>query len=247
MENLCDEGCEHLGCNCLIVCNICNKTYPCKGCHDRIENHMVRSKDISRMLCRQCGLIQTKSNECIKCHIKISKYFCKKCTVWSDKDDIFHCVKCDSCKMGSTDCFVHCDKCGVCIEKKATHNHMFGTLKNNCPICAESMIDQKRQVILMRCGHIIHEECYKATLENSVHCPICFKFIGDDEEIRNQIRYILTQTSTEQSREGQMNGNISCFECGTINYKERYGLFNACEGCGSYNTKIKEGETRYRS
>ena len=61
--------------NCDIICNICNKVFPCKKCHDedtkqeaREEDiHELTEKEIIEIKCRKCGSIQSPCTNCKNC------------------------------------------------------------------------------------------------------------------------------------------------------------------------------------
>lgn len=192
------------------------------------------------MMCVLCGTTQPKSQYCMKCSSNISNYFCAFCGLWSDNVNIFHCKKCSSCKVGKSEDYEHCDKCEACIEKsRKNHNHVSGGIKNNCPICAEYMFNSNKQAILLRCGHALHEECYFANIENSIHCPICFKLVGDDSDIREMINIIIKENKGERIKAKDQKCEVSCFECGNSELADVFELFNECACCGSFNTKLK--------
>eukprot|EP00866_Antonospora_locustae_P002308 jgi/Antlo1/2308/185 len=235
-----ENGCPHYRRSCLVICNRCNRTYPCHICHNNMESHHLNRLDITRVLCLHCGSIQGKTAMCMMCKHSLSEYFCEVCCIWACRANIFHCKKCGLCRHGSPELFEHCDRCEACIEKTdVCHNHVSGGMKNNCPICAESMFDSNKQTVLLRCGHSLHEECYFENIKSSIHCPLCFRLVGDDKEIRNQIKVMMAENVYEISVEGGAESQISCFECGSICTTAQPSLFNACERCGSYNTKIK--------
>lgn len=233
-------GCIHYKRNCLVLCNKCNRSYPCRICHDKIEAHSLIRFEITRMMCLFCGSTQKKSNKCVGCKHLMAEYFCIHCSLWTESRNIFHCKKCGICRSGDIGSFEHCDKCEACIEiGTSIHKHASGGMKNNCPICAEYMLDSTKQAVLLRCGHTMHQECYKANLINSIHCPLCFKLVGDDKEIRRMIRMMAESNKHEKPQIDILGGYVSCFECGGNEYTTNYSLFNECEKCGSYNTKMR--------
>lgn len=231
--------CEHPSPSLLLVCPTCNRIYPCKNCHDKTETHLLIQKKIQKILCVSCGCIQPKTQTCIQCKNKLSNYFCLKCTVWCDSSTIYHCNKCNVCRVGPKEKYKHCDGCKACIEVDAKeHIHIPDSIMSNCPICADFMFDSGKQAILLKCGHAIHEECYLINLKNSMNCAICFKIVGDDGEIRKVVKEILECNKFEGVKNEEKEKDISCFECGkSCKVKEKM-MFNECVWCGSYNTRL---------
>ncbi|KCZ79792.1 hypothetical protein H312_02819 [Anncaliia algerae PRA339] len=230
-------GCQHYKRNCLVVCNTCTRTYPCVQCHDKNESHKLIGKNITDILCLVCGVTQKKSNKCINCNSLIAEYYCDICSFWSENLDAFHCDSCGVCRKGNRNDFIHCDKCSVCIENRE-HKHISSGVKNNCPICAEYLLYSNRTVILLRCGHSLHKECHDTNLTNSIHCPICFKLVGDDKKIRDKIEMMINANINENHKLEIQFCQIKCFECGEVCSKKIFMLFNQCNNCGSYNTKL---------
>lgn len=236
-------GCTHYQRKCLIICNKCSRAYPCHACHDNIEDHHLSRFEVTKIVCILCGSTQSKANVCIKCGCAFANYFCEPCSIWSDGCNIFHCSKCSLCRVGTPEMLEHCEKCESCIERGTRpHNHVSGGARNNCPICAEHMFDTPKQVVLLRCGHSLHEECYAENIKSSIHCPICFKLVGDDTAMRSQIKAMVEGNRSEGPPQDGKGFYVSCFECGDVGFAKMPCLLNACFGCGSYNTKIKNDQ-----
>lgn len=230
-------GCSHYKRNCLLVCNTCSRTYPCTHCHDKTETHKLIGRNVTDMICLVCGVTQKKSNKCINCMTVMGDYFCDPCSFWSYDIKVFHCNSCGVCRLGDINEFMHCEKCSICIERK-DHKHVSSGVKNNCPICAEYLLYSSKEVILLRCGHYIHKECHDSNLTSSIHCPICFKLVGDDSTIRSKIEMMINANKQENYRIELQACQIKCFECGEICEKDVFMLFNQCNNCKSFNTKL---------
>ena len=72
----------------------CQKTYRCRFCHDRAEDHLLQREDVWEVVCSACGLRQPVSGECAnkECGIRFGKYFCFECKLFDDEDkEQFHC------------------------------------------------------------------------------------------------------------------------------------------------------------
>lgn len=169
-----NTNCNHYkDVKCSLVAPCCNKIYSCYRCHDENEDHVVYStyKNIS---CNVCGHIQKKSNKCEMCEIKFAKYMCSKCQIWSNKD-MYHCNKCGCCKEGKKQDYFHCDKCGCCMNKRLiNHVCIENITDDNCVICLESLKKNFTNLKKLRCGHILHLNCYSKLLKCGItKCPTC--------------------------------------------------------------------------
>ena len=105
-------GCAHYKRNVKIQCFECHRWYPCRHCHDTIENHPLNRKLTQSMLCIVCGTPQHACQDCKHCGTCAAAYYCDICKLWDDDatKDIYHCDDCGICRRGKglgTD-FVHC-------------------------------------------------------------------------------------------------------------------------------------------
>ncbi|KAG5096517.1 hypothetical protein JHK82_046371 [Glycine max] len=83
---------------------------------------------------------------------------------------------------------------GSCYAVGLHDNHLCveNSMRHHCPICYEYLFDSLKDVIVMKCGHTMHHECYLEMIKNDKYCcPICSKSVIDmsktwkriDEEI----------------------------------------------------------------
>ena len=105
-------GCLHYKRNVKIQCFECHRWYPCRHCHDNVENHSLNRKMTKNMLCVVCGTPQPARQDCKQCGTCAAAYYCNICKLWDDDatKDIYHCDDCGICRRGKglgTD-FVHC-------------------------------------------------------------------------------------------------------------------------------------------
>lgn len=71
-------GCEHYRRGVKIQCSSCARWYPCRFCHDEIEDHVLVRKDTKNMLCMHCGKAQPAQQSCRYCGKWTARYYCDK-------------------------------------------------------------------------------------------------------------------------------------------------------------------------
>lgn len=237
-------GCEHYMRNCKMECPICRKWFTCRFCHDKVMvDHQLPRDKINHILCMKCFTPQIPSEDCIQCGITFAKHYCSICKLYdNDPDkDIYHCDKCGICRLGlgiNKDYF-HCDHCNACISIKLKDSHICieNNIKSNCPICDEYLFTTNSPVILMKCGHPIHKQCFQDHQRHSYKCPTCKKTVLDME-----IKFRMLDRQIEQSiMPSECNSwkcIVKCCDCdGMSNVKYNY-LGHKCNHCQSYNTMI---------
>lgn len=101
-EIVTELGCSHYKRNVKVQCAACEKWYPCRLCHDEVEEHVLPRKLTKHMLCMLCSHPQKASDTCIKCNESAASYYCSICKLWSDDVDkhIYHCDECGICRVG---------------------------------------------------------------------------------------------------------------------------------------------------
>jgi len=241
-ENYCDfekdDECPHKTINCKIISPCCGKVFTCNRCHDKYyddkkNSHTIDKSKITRVVCMNCGEYQDISNCCTKCKITFAKYYCDKCKVFDSSSDNHHCDKCNLCIIGTRNDFIHCDTCKCCMEKSHFYIHkcLPDVLEGMCSVCMD-LLKNGEKLLLVICGHALHEECYNNLMKSSYKCPKCSKTIKDmkynfsllDNDIKNQpmpeIKII----------------RIKCNDCDKISDANYHYLGTKCKYCGSYNT-----------
>lgn len=95
-------GCQHYKRNVKLQCFTCKRWYPCRFCHDAVENHSLDRKKTENMLCMLCGSPQPAAERCRKCDKLASWYYCSICKLWDDDNEksIYHCDDCGICRIG---------------------------------------------------------------------------------------------------------------------------------------------------
>eukprot|EP01126_Amoeba_proteus_P064657 TRINITY_DN9077_c0_g2_i13.p1 TRINITY_DN9077_c0_g2~~TRINITY_DN9077_c0_g2_i13.p1 ORF type:complete len:237 (-),score=13.50 TRINITY_DN9077_c0_g2_i13:332-1042(-) len=128
------------------------------------------------MACFFCGTHQPVAQTCIHCSKQMARYFCGICKFFDDTEgkQIFHCDKCNICRVGDSSKYIHCDQCGMCLLPHDTHRK--GSYEGTCPICGEDIFNSiSRIVIPGPCSHALHHKCLSKYLNHSFRCPLCLK------------------------------------------------------------------------
>lgn len=233
--------CDHYNRGCDIYCDLCNKYYPCRICHDSYEDHKIDRFKINKVRCRNCNYIQSPSQNCLYCHSIFGFYFCKTCNLWEcNNKKIFHCDKCGICRIGRKQDYIHCDKCNMCIavtHYNNNHKCVENSTKTNCPICNEYMFDSvDKPINILKCGHSIHEECFKNMLKKKQYkCPLCKKSIINMKEhwlAKDQL------ANLEMIPFSYMNKRqiIFCNDCEQKSDIKFSFDYKKCRNCNGYNT-----------
>eukprot|EP01053_Blabericola_migrator_P009131 Blabericola_migrator_1__9130@NODE_4882_length_946_cov_178_401593_g3055_i0_p1_GENE_NODE_4882_length_946_cov_178_401593_g3055_i0NODE_4882_length_946_cov_178_401593_g3055_i0_p1_ORF_typecomplete_len263_score48_25zfCHY/PF05495_12/2_8e19zfCHY/PF05495_12/1_8e04zfRING_UBOX/PF13445_6/1e04zfRING_UBOX/PF13445_6/1_3e04zfRING_UBOX/PF13445_6/1_6e08zfRING_UBOX/PF13445_6/2_2e03zfRING_2/PF13639_6/1_8e04zfRING_2/PF13639_6/1_8e04zfRING_2/PF13639_6/1_8e04zfRING_2/PF13639_6/1_8e08zfC3HC4/PF00097_25/4_7e03zfC3HC4/PF0 len=195
-------GCKHYSRRCKLVCPQCDLVFPCRFCHDEVFDvitvtrdsnlityedktypaHKIDRQAVKELVCTDCDTKQPVSPTCTECNVIFGAYHCLVCNFFDDdlSKGIWHCDKCNLCRVGGQDKYYHCDNCDGCypLALKDKHKCLFGAMHQNCPICLEAMFDSiKSVVVLEKCGHTIHQECFvkhrRSAYDNWDKCPLC--------------------------------------------------------------------------
>jgi hypothetical protein len=231
IKNICKK--EHMNNNFKIKCLKCNKIYNCSKCHNESEDHKIEKK--YNILCNYCNNEQKYSKYCNQCeNILETKYVCNLCFIYDNNNTYkYHCNKCNICHQEEKQRLKHCKKCNICYLKNNIHNCI--EKNSNCAICLDELINNT--IINLKCGHIIHQNCYDELIKTTYKCPLCYKSITDmtekfkkmDNLIENDIHIYNT------------NRNIYCYDC---EKKSKTNVSNIvgtkCLKCNSYNTRIEK-------
>lgn len=236
-------GCPHYQRNCKIECPTCLKWFPCRFCHDQqVADHKLQRSEVRHVLCMRCNTPQfPESAYCVNCEEELANYFCAKCVLYDNDPakDIYHCDKCGICRLGlgiDKDYF-HCDVCNICllIDLKEHHKCVTNTTHCNCPICNEYLFTSVSKVVFMKCGHLIHQNCYDEMINHSYKCPVCKKTVVNAEI---QFR-ILDQEIRQLPLPAPYNlwrCIISCNDCKGKSNCSYHVMGLKCKYCKSYNT-----------
>jgi len=223
-----DLGCPHYPHNCQIEAPCCLEFYWCRVCHNEQAYERCKCKvedmdrySVKRLKCMRCNMIQSADNvECEQCKTKFGEFYtCTICHLYSNdpKKLIFHCDECKICRIGKRENFVHC---------------------LTCPVCLENIFNSREQVMLLNCGHPIHQMCYRESLKNHLYtCPLCQKYMIEVTDEDNQMidQEIANTPMPEEFRDKKVH--ILCNQCCQKSETNFHILGLKCSHCGSYNTK----------
>ena len=234
-------GCNHYRRNVKLQCFTCDKWYPCRLCHDEAENHTLPRRETRFMLCMLCKTPQSASQTCSACGEPAAHYYCPICKLWQNdpRKSIYHCDDCGICRLGKGlgKDFFHCKTCAACmsIEAQATHRCIEHSTKCDCPICGEFLFTSNLPVAFMKCGHSIHNSCFKDLCDTTYKCPICSKSIANMEsQFRRLDRSIEEQPMPVEYRDKR--AYIFCNDCLNRCVSPYHWLGTKCIFCDSYNT-----------
>ena len=241
-EEIPQMGCKHYVRNVKPQCNICQRFYPCRLCHDEaVKDHALPRHSTRNMLCMHCLTPQPVAQWCKQCGECAGTYYCTVCKLWNSDSEksIYHCDDCGICRLGQGlgKDFYHCSVCAVCISINVaqTHRCIEQSTKCDCPICGEYMFTSPDTVVFMRCGHSIHENCFREWCKTAYKCPICSKSVVNMEsQFRRLDRHIDTQPMPEEYRDTK--AIIHCNDCFHKSVVPFHWLGLRCEHCEGYNT-----------
>lgn len=249
---LCPGLCPHYSPhNFEIVAECCGKRYPCRLCHDLVEDDFVTKKDaahsldrftIQRVACKECHTVQTFSTEdgfngsCKECGIKFVDYVCDVCKTLLVADDYpnhipAHCDQCGICRLYPIDIpMKHCRGCKVCII--AEHDCKGIEMRGGCPVCMIDMPSSKGVCSKMDCGHFAHTMCIEALIENrNFLCPLCRKQIIEVTIPSESIEVMPPEFANTSSE-------ILCQDCSSRTTVPFHFSVHFCGECGSWNTVV---------
>ena len=246
-------GCEHYKRKCTIIAPCCNEEFACRLCHYKVKYdnerdpkkaHQIDRKLITTIICQNCKEKQPVQNKCRKCNITFAAYFCNICNLFDDDGEskqIFHCDKCNICRVGGRENFFHCDKCNMCISNqvKNTHKCVDNSMHQNCPVCQEYLFDSRQSPYIMECGHTIHLDCFNSLLKsNHWKCPVCSMSLIEMTSVYDNLRNEISLTPMPDEYKDKMV-KILCNDCHneTDTPFHVVGLECKYSNCRSFNTK----------
>lgn len=240
-------SCNHYTNRCNVICNKCPDTHNVFGCYKCHNIHIAQnSKDVHELInneikhivCIKCDVKQNFRKRCKNCNTLFGKYICTKCKIIDNRIDInyFHCNKCMCCFVGDRKEYKHCNNCSKCVLKTTFNRHICDS--NNiledmkCSICYDSI--KSHTSYIMKCGHILHHDCYTFLIKDNYKCPICRKTIKDTIEQFRQMEIDINLTPLPI--ELQKTIDIRCNDCSLISNTNYHYIGNKCIHCSSFNT-----------
>mmetsp|Transcript_5675 Transcript_5675/g.8767 ORF Transcript_5675/g.8767 Transcript_5675/m.8767 type:complete len:390 (+) Transcript_5675:234-1403(+) len=250
-ENRTILGCSHYQRSCKIYAACCCRFFPCHWCHDdqTSDGHVMNRRDSRQVLCMRCGTAQASSNSCVSdaCSSapSFSSYYCSACCLYENNaaKHIYHCEKCGICRVGrglDIDYF-HCDKCSACISvEHKNHKCVENNTKSNCPICFDYMFTSRNPVVITKCGHAMHEACFKLYTGSHMYtCPVCFKSLGDLQQLFSDLDSRL-ENEPRPTGYDNIRNRVTCNDCERRSITRYHPRYHKCSLCGSYNTTVLE-------
>ena len=248
-------GCKHYQRGCKFVSPCCGDIFWCRHCHneEKYDNvldpkiaHKLERKDIQEIICGNCDKKQPVSNQCIECSLIFGKYFCEVCRLYDNEDKgQFHCDGCGICRQGGKENFFHCDKCVACLPLsiKDSHKCLDESLKVNCPVCLEYLMESTEPASILNCGHPIHSSCQKELIKSGItKCPTCNTSMFDMESQWNQIDQLIAETTMPEEYQ-DWHVKILCSDCHQESMTNFHIIGMKCQSCGGYNTRRIGNET----
>lgn len=109
-------------------------------------------------------------------------------------------------------------------------NKVVDPKKSTCSICLGKMTKGTK----LRCGHIVHTDCYAEWIDSNHKCPECNKIEDDVQAYRESrdIEYTKKRYDTTTAE----HTIVFCIECGSKSRQLKDKLRNQCCECESYNT-----------
>ncbi|CAH8391101.1 unnamed protein product [Eruca vesicaria subsp. sativa] len=235
-------GCKHYKRSCKLLASCCNKLFTCIRCHDEEVDHSVDRKQVTKMMCMKCTIIQPIGASCsnITCNSSMGKYYCKICKLFDDEREIYHCPYCNLCRVGKglgIDYF-HCMKCNACMSRTIVeHICREKCLEDNCPICHEYIFTSNSPVKALPCGHVMHSACFQEYTCSHYTCPVCSKSLGDMQVYFRMLDALLAEQKMPDEYLNQTQV-ILCNDCGRKGNVPYHWLYHKCSCCASYNTRL---------
>ena len=245
-DNLIKHECTHYKNNVEIFAECCNKYYNCNKCHNELSGNLCKNILLSvktkKMMCKKCKTENTPSNECKNCKIQFGKSCCLKCNIWcSNSGSIFHCDKCKCCRMGNKDDFFHCDTCNLCLSVNCIDFHKCSSVDRNldCPICLVKIFNENKEIIILKCNHLLHSECFENLIKNSSgkipQCTLCKKSaVSFLKYVDKYDKHVNDYPMPPYYN--NWKSNILCNDCCVKSDVKYHKDYQKCLGCRSYNT-----------
>ncbi|EON62759.1 hypothetical protein W97_01984 [Coniosporium apollinis CBS 100218] len=233
-------GCEHYKRNVKVQCFDCRRWYPCRHCHDEVEDHRLNRRKTLNMLCMLCATPQPAAECCGNCGQQAAWYYCGICKLWDDDGSkrIYHCEECKYFP-GALPALIctYLRKCNVCISIAfaSTHRCIERATDCDCPICGDYLFTSSTSVVSIKCGHYMHRACYLRYMESDYKCPICKKSAVNMElQWRKLEDAIATQPMPPQFRDTRVV--VHCNDCSGRSSVAYHWVGNKCGWCDSFNT-----------
>lgn len=246
--------CDHYKRECMLVCPTCKLSYDCRFCHDKDwefaheNDHTLPRFEVKEIICRKCFLQQEVSNRCKKCSVQFGEYFCNKCNLWASNEvPKYHCDGCGFCHQGKREDFYHCEKCNGCFSVRGKEEHKLHCRENlfdtDCPICFQNLKTSTKASMVIRCGHMIHQDCLHEYAKRKPTCPVCRKLIiaPDSHQVKTHTAMVDALIAANPiPEEEKTKVTIACNECNkTFSEMDFHPMGIKCPDCNCYNNSLQ--------
>ena len=251
-------GCPHYARACKLRHPVSGRLYTCRLCCEQQRELPNKDPDepldryaVTEVMCMRCNALQPAEDRCInpECESRgktpFAKYFCRICHLYDDGSrPIFHCPYCNICRLGlglGID-FRHCMRCNACValnDNGQPHFCLPQKLQGQCPICHESLFQSTEPLRGLRCGHVMHLQCftdYRRAGRDRYQCPLCLRSM---EDMSDYFRLLDTARRMQPMPQAYLNtlSNIYCQDCSETGRTPYHFVGLKCPKCGSYNTR----------
>ena len=240
------KKCTHYENNIQVYAKCCNKYYDCHLCHNEENNHKFNRYSLNKIKCTDCSTENNLGNTCIECKVTFAKNHCNVCNIWCSKlNNMYHCNDCGICRMGKKEDFFHCNKCNMCLSVNCKDSHNCGNISmdEDCPICLDKIFNSGKDIILLKCSHLIHDLCLKAHIKSCdqndkiAGCTLCKKSVVKFSSYESKFdKYIQNYPMPDHYK--NWTTDILCNDCCVKSNVKYHSKHHKCIGCKSYNTSI---------
>ncbi len=240
-------GCKHYQRAAKLRAACCGRLYSCRICHNDVEEtHVMDRYATKEILCMVCSTLQPASGKCINkdCQKTFAKYFCGVCVLYDDDEShtLYHCHSCNVCRVGEglgVD-FFHCMKCNQCMGmkyQKTGHVCVENAMESDCPVCYEYLFTSTSPVKYLQCGHLMHKECFTKFSQKRICCPVCSKSLAEMAPVYKRIDNMLAKQNLPPAYRNMLC-DVFCNDCNKRSKSPFHFLYQKCQLCESYNTRI---------
>jgi ribosomal protein L37E len=130
------------------------------------------------------------------------------------------------------------------VDIQGSHHCIAGCADDPCPACQEAMQTSTKEVITMRCGHAMHNECFDAMVcAGNLSCPKCRKSVVRDPIAEAEMRRAI-QSTPMPDEYASLRVEVLCNDCGAKCTCAFHVFGHICTHCGSINTaKLRQWQS----
>lgn len=240
--------CTHYRRKCQVKFSCCGGVFGCVQCHNEVQSHRAKRKDLEAVICSDCKHQQDNmTNICSQCDTKFGEYFCGSCWLFDEEKGQYHCDGCGLCRIGGRIDYYHCDTCEMClpVSLKSTHKCIEKMSHANCPVCQEYLHTSPNPCHIPPCHHLVHKHCFEGLLSNGhYYCPTCSKSLLDLSPLW-QIMQSQIEKSPMQGRYKDLLVNVMCRDCSLPCQSQFHWIGLICSKCKGFNT-VRTDEKFYK-